>query len=162
MGQQDQAAAKAARIAADLAAKNAANAANTPPAPPAEEKPNNQLAKVVVIGNKAGDNLTVEYNGEPCTTQEEKVKALRQHFRLCILRKFGISPRAEDGTPVKNVLLINNQIARPKLPALAMDADGAATENLQQYYEKNAKKCAAGYTTMFKGLERIDFVPEMI
>ena len=123
----------------------------------------NAIVKASVINNEQTINgLTVEYNGSPVTTQENFVKVLRTHYRLMVLRKYGIVLRDDEGNPVKNVLVINGITARPRIPAIQMDENGAATEDLEQYYNRTVKKAGGAYSTVLKGLERIDFVSERI
>lgn len=125
---------------------------------------NNQIQRRTVITQALGknQNLHVVYNGEPCTTPEQKIDALRSHYRLSVLRKYGIVPRDNDGEPVKNVLVVNDTIVRVKLPALLVDdIDGGAIETLEEYYERTRLKASGVYRTFMKGLEGIDFFGNM-
>lgn len=129
-----------------------------------DPKADNKLVVLDVISSAHGDNvaLEIEYNGRLCLTPKHRLEALRNHYKLSALRKYGINPRDEQGEPLKNNLIINGQIVRAKLPAITCDANGAATENLEQYYNRTRNKASGAYSTVIKGLERIDFVSEMM
>lgn len=125
---------------------------------------NTQIQKRTVITQTLGknQNLDVVYNGEPCTTPEQKIDALRSHYRLSVLRKYGVVLRDNDGEPIKNVLVVNNTIVRVKLPALLIDEnDGGVIETLEEYYERTRLKASGAYRSVMKGLERIDFLANM-
>lgn len=122
------------------------------------------VAVVKVISDAHGTNeaLNIEYNGVKCDTPEKKVNALRTHYKMCILRKYGITPRDNDGEVIKNVLIINGEVCRPKLPAIKVDENtGAAIENIEQYYNRTRVQGGAAYSTIFKGLERIDYLSQV-
>lgn len=125
---------------------------------------NNQIVKRTVITQTLGknENLHVEYNGEKCTTPEQKISAMRQHYRLSVLRKYGIALRDDEGTPLKNVLIVNETLVKVKLPSpLTDEVDGSVTETLEEYYERTRVKASGAYRTFMKGLERIDFLANM-
>lgn len=125
---------------------------------------NKQVQKLTVITKVLGnnENLEVVYNGEDCTTPEQKIAALRSHYRLSVLRKYGIVLRNEEGEPVKNVLIVNDTLVRIKLPALLTDeVDGGIIETLEEYYERTRVKASGSYRSVMKGLERIDFLANM-
>lgn len=124
----------------------------------------NQVAKRVVITQTlaTNDNLVVVYNGMPCNTKEERTEALRQHYRLKVLKMYGIATRDEDGNLLRNEMVINGQLIQPKLPKpLRDEEDGGIIENLAEYYERTRVQASGAYRSVAKGLERIDFVTEM-
>jgi len=124
----------------------------------------NQIVKRTVITQTLGknENLAVNYNGVDCTTPDQRIAALRQHYRLSVLRKYGIVMRDDEGTPVKNVLIVNETLVKVKLPsALTDEVDGSITETLEEYYERTRVKASGAYRTFMKGLERIDFLANM-
>lgn len=125
---------------------------------------NNAIVAIKVINDAHGTNdaLSIEYNGVLCDTPEKKVNALRTHYKMCILRKYGITPRDNDGEVIKNLLVVNGELCRPKLPPIKVDEQsGAAIENIEQYYNRTKLQGGAAYTTIFKGLERIDYLNEV-
>ena len=139
--------------AAELAAKTLVEKANE-----------TSIVTVVVIGDQYGQNaaLTIEYNGVQLTTPEQVKEALQKHYQINVCRKYGITLRDDNNEPLKNQLVINGSYVSPKIPALKFDENGAATENMPEYYERTKKKAAGAYATVIKGLERIDFMPQLV
>lgn len=128
-----------------------------------ENNKKNELVKHVVITDKlVGEIAEFNYNGVECKSDEEKKLALKRHYQIAVAKKYGITVSDENNQPVKSVLIIGGHIVRVKIPAFLADEDGAATENLEEYYERTKKLAAANYRTIFKGLQKIQFLPEMI
>lgn len=121
---------------------------------------NNEVVKYQVISDNldTNENLVVHYNGVKVAN---KVEAIRRHYQINALKKYGISLKDKEGKAMKNELVINGTTCKPSLPALLTNDDGMCIENIEQYYERTKKTAALSYGKMFKGLERLSFVPEM-
>lgn len=121
-----------------------------------------QVQVYQVISDSLSTNaaLNVTYNGN-AVSQEDKVQVIRRHYQMLALKKYGISLKDANGKALKNELVINGLVCKPSIPALMLDDNGVCVENIQQYYERTKKQAAQNYGKIFKGLERIDFVPEM-
>ena len=119
-----------------------------------------QVYQVISDSLSTNSALNVTYNGN-AVADEDKVAVIRRHYQMMALKKYGISLKDANGKPLKNELIINGLVCKPSIPALMTDDNGVCVENIQQYYERTKKQAATNYGKLFKGLERIDFVPEM-
>lgn len=121
-----------------------------------------QVQVYQVISDNLSTNaaLKVVYNGNTIS-EEDKVSVIRRHYQIMALKKYGISLKDADGKALKNDLVINGLVCKPSIPALMTDDNGVCIENIEQYYNRTKKQAATNYGKLFKGLERIDFVPEM-
>lgn len=121
-----------------------------------------QMQVYQVISDNLSTNaaLNVTYNGN-AVANEDKVQVIRRHYQMMALKKYGITLKDANGKTLKNELSINGLVCKPSIPALLTDDNGVCLEHIQQYYERTKKQAAQSYGKIFKGLERIDFVPEM-
>lgn len=120
-----------------------------------------QVYTVISDNSDSFKHLAVHYNGQK-VSDDEKVSVIRRHYQIMALKKYGISLKDNDGKALKNDLVINGLTCKPKIPALLFNDAGVCVENLEQYYERTKRKAAISYGNLFRGLERIDFVPKMI
>lgn len=112
------------------------------------------------------ENLAINYNGHDCVEFNERIEALRHHYRRSVLRKYGITLREEDEdgqlVPCKNNLVVNGMKVTVKIPQpLRDEEDDSITETLEEYYNRTRLKASGLYRSFMKGLEGIDFLGDM-